>query len=766
MESTRDSSTALGGTARTRALLAAMTLAEKIGQLQLFFWIGDGGTAAAAIPGGAAATRSALETGTLGGLLFVKDVEEANRLQRCHLDRSRLQIPLLFGFDVIHGFRTIFPVPIGFAASWDPELFAACQAVAAREASSVGIRCTFAPMVDIARDPRWGRLVESAGEDPCLGSAMAAAQVRGFQSFNPDVQQRLLACVKHFAGYGAARGGRDYDEADLSEYELRNVYLPPFEAAVREGVASVMTAYMPLNGLPPSADRFLLSDVLRGEFGFSGFVVSDADAVANLVTHRFSMDAASAAASALDAGTDVEMSTGAPAFAKLSDAIEAGEIEEAAVDRAVLRLLNAKEAIGLLDSPFVDEQAAKNVLTDPLHRILARKAAVRSAVLLRNEGALLPLTLEAGQRVCVLGPLADSRRDTLGPWALAHDLDETITVAAGVGRGVSEGVGFDYAPGVAMPFRRHPWPFGPVHERDDTEDWAAFDKSAELHRAVELAKNAAVAIVVLGERYDMSGEIASRSTLTIPGDQQELLRTVVATGTPVVLLVMSGRPLDLAWADDHVGAILQIWYPGTAGGAAVADLLFGRASPGGKLPFNWPRSAGQAPLPYSHAASHDPENQDIRYWDEDGKPLYPFGFGLSYSSFRYTDLVVSRPSVHADEPLTASVLVTNTGDVAADTVAQLYLGQRYGSSARPTRELKCFVRTVLAPGEERRFEFTIEPAHRRHWSTSKRAWVEDKAVFDVWIGQDSTASLHGSFVVLGDHEEKAVSAMPLRRSEH
>ena len=594
---------------RAQALLDQMTTAEKAGQVTQYFRFGEAALRNERYAREAAKMRAALATGEVGALLFVSTAAETNALQRAHLEASRLKIPLLFGFDVIHGLRTVFPVPIGMAASWDPDLVRTCQAVAAREARAVGIHWTFAPMVDVARDPRWGRMVEGAGEDPHLGSIMAAAQVRGFQ--DTDLAQGgVIAGPKHFAGYGAALGGRDYDEVNLSEYELRNVYLPPFRAALDAGAGNLMTAYMALNGVPATGNRRLLTTILREEWGFDGFVVSDANAVANLVTHGFSADAPAAAA-ALGAGLDLEMTVGSAAFRHLPEAIERGLVDPAALDRAVLRVLQAKERLGLFEQPFVDEGETARVLADPAHRTLASRAAARSAVLLRNEEALLPIMLKDVGRMALLGPLADSARDTLGPWIFDYDLSETVTLRQGLASGAPKGVIVDYAPGVPLPERKLPWPFGMLHD-DDASD-APFDEQAELTRAVALAAAADVAVVVVGERFDMSGEIASRASLELPGRQLELLQTVHATGTPVVVVVMSGRPLDLRWADEHVGAILQIWHGGTRAGDALADLLFGRESPAGRLPFTWPRHVGQVPLIYGHARSHQPEGQADRY---------------------------------------------------------------------------------------------------------------------------------------------------------
>jgi beta-glucosidase len=709
-------------------LLGRMTPAEKAGQLTQYFYFklppNEETEPALGLDRDEQprAVEAALARGGAGSLLFVTDPAEVNRLQRLAIEGGG--VPLLFGFDVIHGLRTIFPVPIAMAASWDPDIIERGQAVAAREARAVGIHWTFAPMVDIARDPRWGRMIEGAGEDPFLGAAVAAAQVRGFQ---PDV----IAGPKHFAGYGAALGGRDYDEANISEYELWNVYLPPFRAAVEAGAGNIMTAYQSLNGIPATGNHWLFTEVLRDTWGFGGFVVSDANAVRNLVTHGFATDLADAAARAATAGVNLEMAIADPAYAHLPDSGVPGET----LDALARPILEAKARLGLFDDPYVDEARAKTVLADPAHRAEAREAARRSAVLLRNEGGLLPLSPQSS--IAVIGPLADSKRDTLGPWVFDFDLDETVTVLDGIRAAATD---VTYARGIPVAQREFPSMFD-MFGGNRPEDPSGFDPDAAFAEAVEAATAADVAVVVLGEWQNMIGEAASRSSLELPGRQLDLLRAVVETGTPTVLLVMNGRPLDLRWAAGNVPAILDIWYPGTQGGAAVADLLFGAVSPGGKLPFTWPRTVGQIPMTYAHTTSHEPQNQGRRYWDEASTPLFPFGHGLSYGRFDYSDL---EAAVTGDT-VTVSVTVTNTSGREAPEVVQLYLHQRHGRAARPVRELKGFRRLVLAGGASERVEFTLGPEHRRYWHAGERDWVLDEAVFDVYVGGDSTAGLTTTF---------------------
>jgi beta-glucosidase len=739
---------------RTRAddLLAQLTPEEKAGQLTQYFFF--------ALPPGAEddpalgldvaaqprAVEAALARGGAGSLLFVTDPAEINRLQRRTIEGNRLGIPALFGFDVIHGFRTVFPVPIAMAASWDPVVIEAGQAVAAEEARAVGIHWAFAPMVDIARDPRWGRIVEGAGEDPFLGAVVAAAQVRGFQGDRIGAPARVVAGPKHFAGYGFALGGRDYEEVSLSDADLWNVVLPPFRAAIGAGAGAVMTAYMPLNGVPATGSRFLLTDVLRDGLGFAGFTVGDANAARNLTTHGFAPDLAAAAARALHAGLDMEMAIADPAFDRLPAALAAGAVDEAELDDAVRRVLEVKLRLGLFDDPYVDEERASAVLADPAHREAARHAARRAAVLLRNEGDLLPLDADALGSIAVLGPLADSPRDTLGPWVFDFDLGETVTIAGGIRARAGDGVRVEVAPGIPVAQRTFPSMFD-MFGGNAPEDPEGFDPEAELARAVRAATDADVAVVVLGEWQNMIGEAASRSSLELPGRQLELLQKVVATGTPTVVLVLNGRPLDLRWAAEHVPAILDVWYPGSQGGAAVADLLFGDAVPGGKLPFTWPRSVGQVPMIYSHLVSHEPENQDRRYWDEASTPLFPFGHGLSYARFAYSDLELDTGEVGRDGVVTVSVTVGNRSERDGDEVVQVYLHQRTGTAARPVRELKGFERVTIPAGEERRLSFAVGPEQRRYWNAEARGFVLDPAVFDVWVGGDSTASLAATFLV-------------------
>ncbi|WP_461188582.1 glycoside hydrolase family 3 N-terminal domain-containing protein [Arthrobacter sp. Z4-13] len=748
---------------RAKDLLTRMSIEEKAGQLCQYFYFGDMGP----LPGGLdieslppeqrrflrqpEMVEEAIARGGAGSLLFVKSAEMANRLQRLAITSSRHGIPLLFGFDVIHGLRTIFPVPIAQAASWDPAGVSAGQSVAAREARASGIHWTFAPMIDIARDARWGRIVEGAGEDPYLASAMAAAQVEGFQGdLGPS---NVLAGPKHFAGYGASRGGRDYDDVELSDSELHNVYLPPFKAAIDAGARNIMSAYMELNGVPASGNRWLLTDVLRGELGFEGFVNSDANAVTSLETQHFASSPMDAAVRAVTSGLDMEMATFEAHFGNLPDAVAQGLLDEASLDQAAHRVLTAKFQLGLFENPYADEDAGRDVLATAEHRELAQTAAERSAVLLKNDG-LLPLDPSTIGSVAVIGQLAGSRRDVLGPWVFDHDVDEAVSILDGLRTRLDGEATVTYAVGAGIPERLFPSMF----DRSDptvAPTPADHDDDAEIEKAVRAAADADVAIVVIGERQNQIGENASTSTLDLPGRQLEQLQRITATGTPVVVLVMSGRPLDLRWPADNSNAILEVWYPGTRGGDAVAALLVGDASPAGRLPFTWPRHVGHVPMIYSHMRTFQPEHQDKRYWNDSSTPLYPFGYGLSYGSFEYADLTVDRDRIAVGESVSVSVTVTNTSTRSADDVVQLYLHQRHGSATRPVRELKGFTRLTLDAAEKRTVTFDLGPTELSYWSAATRERVQEATTFDIWVGGDSTAELATTLTITSKQESPA-----------
>lgn len=723
---------------RAAALLAQMTLDEKLGQMnQLFSFL----------PQPDEALINGIRKGQIGSLLFVTDPALINRLQRVAVTESRLKIPLILGFDVTHGFYTIFPVSIGMAASWDPKMVEAVQGVAAREARAVGINWTFAPMVDIARDPRWGRIVEGAGEDPYLGAAMAQAHVRGLQGERIGSPDRLLACAKHFAGYGAAEGGRDYDAANISDAQMWNVYFPPFKAAVDAGVGCVMSAYMDLNDVPATGNHWLMRDVLRRDWNFNGFVVSDANSIDDLRNHGFARDAQDAAVKALTAGVNLEMSFGASVYLKnLANAVKQNLVSVREIDDMVRPLLETKIKLGLFENPYVDEAKIKSTFDNPAHRDAAKSAAVRSAVLLKNENNLLPLSKTAYKKIAVIGPLADSKQNILGPWSFAMDINQTTTILAGLKTKLGSGTQVEFAPGVQIN-RSTSSIFDRLLKEKHPPAWTDMQAADEFKKAVDLAKDSDVAVMVLGENQDMNGEQASRSTLELPGRQLDLLQAVKATGRPVVLVLMNGRPLDISGAAQNIPSILEIWHPGSEGGNAVADLLFGDANPGGKLPVTWMKHVGQVPIYYSHNLTQNPGEQDKRYWNEKAVPLYPFGYGLSYTTFAFSNLKLSQPEIKVGNATEVSVDVKNTGTRAGDEVVQLYLHQRAGSASRPIRELKGFERVTLAPGETKTVRFKLGPQELRYWSAAVRAWVQEAENFDVWVGGDSSASLHATFRV-------------------
>ncbi len=729
---------------RAEALLKQMTLDEKVGQMNQ--------SAGVTIPGLGSEKPDALITqGKVGSILWLIDVKEINRLQHLAVDKSRLHIPILFAFDVIHGYRTVFPVPLGMASSWDPSVEEQAQHLAGQDARAAGIEWTFTPMVDIARDARWGRMVEGAGEDPYLGSAMARAQVRGFQGTSISTDS-ILACVKHYAGYGAADGGRDYDSSYVPEELMRNVYLEPFHAAEQAGAATFMSAYMDLNDVPATGNHWLLTDVLRNEWGFKGFVVSDAFAVGSLVTHGYASDPQDAAYKAAMAGLNMDMAS-LTFTHNLAALVQSGKVSEAQIDAAVLPILEAKYDLGLFDHPYVDESKVDAVLSRPEGLTLERKLAGRSMVLLKNEHQTLPLSSSL-KKVAVIGPLADSVKDIEGGWTVeglfgGPSKSHPVTVLAGLKTRLGAGAEVSFVPGPPLS-RLYPSMFDemsgkkplPPPTAAETADWVAKAKAA--------AEQADVVIAVMGEAADMSSEAASRATFDLPGIQQQMLEAAASTGKPVVLVLENGRPLDIRWATEHLPAILEAWYPGTEGGNAVADVLFGDVDPGGKLPVSWPRIAGQEPLYYNHNLTHEPEDRPgftSRYWDISSKPLYPFGYGLSYTSFKFANLRLSSKSIQKSGKTEVSVDVTNTGRMAGDAVAQIYIHQRYGSASRPVRQLKGFERVTLQPGETRTLTFPLGKDELSFWSPQTKVWAVEPSTFDVWAGEDSTASLHAELTV-------------------
>jgi beta-glucosidase len=722
---------------RVDALLGQMNLAEKVGQLTQI-----GG--ADWNPGD---PEDVIRKGGAGSVLWLNDTKKFNKLQKIAVEESPSKIPLLFALDVIHGYRTIFPVPLAMASSWDPAVAEQAQAIAAKEARAAGLHWTFGPMLDIARDARWGRIVEGAGEDPYLGSAMAAAQVRGFQGTDLADPERVLACAKHFAGYGAADGGRDYDPVYLSEAQLRNVYFPPFQAAVKAGVATFMSAYMDLNNVPASGNRWLLNDILRGEWGFDGFVVSDAFAVGNLIIQGYAQDGRDAAFRALNAGLNMDMASNTY-LRNLAGLVEDGTMKEADLDAAVRLILAIKVRMGLFEHPYVDETLLEKVVVIPEHRQASHLAAQRSMVLLRNEGGLLPLSKDL-KSVAVIGPLADSMEATEGSWMVFGHKPAAVTVLQGI-RARLPGANVTYAPGPEIQ-RDIPHPFGEFDTTSKKPNQTPEAAEAALQTAMETARGADLVVMVLGENADMAGEFASRGSLDLPGRQEELLKAVSALGKPIVLVLLNGRPLSINWAAEHVPAILEAWEPGTEGGTAVADILFGDVNPGGKLPVCFPRNGNHAPQYYARLLTHQPESHPMyrsRYWDSPTTPLYPFGFGLSYTTFEFRDLKLSAARVKVGQPVAVTADVTNTGKMAGDEVVQLYIHQKWGSDSRPMRELKGFERVTLQPGETKTVTFHLGPDELGYWSTNLSRWIQDAAPFDIWVGNDSLATLHADLEVI------------------
>lgn len=724
---------------RVETLLKKMCLTEKIGQLNQV-----GGAEFA--PGPKAEDQ--IRKGGAGSVLWLNDTKKFNELQKIAVEESPSGIPLLFALDVIHGYRTIFPVPLAMAASWDPNVPEKSQTVAAREARAAGLHWTFGPMVDIARDARWGRIVEGAGEDPYLGSAMAAAQVRGFQGESFADPERVLACAKHFAGYGASDGGRDYDPVYLSETQLRNTILPPFKAACDAGAATFMSAYMDLNDVPATGNQWLLRQVLRDEWGFKGFLVSDAFAVGNLIIQGHAKDKRDAALRGIKAGMNVDMSSYTYTDA-VADLIAEGLLTEAEIEELVRPILAIKIKMGLFEKPYVDEDLLAKVIAMPEHRAASRWAATRSMVLLRNEGGLLPLKKDY-KKVAVIGPLADSMESTEGSWMVFGHQPAAVTVLQGI-RAKLAGAEVTYAPGPEIRRDIPSWFETAMAGQAPKPMQSQADSDAAFQLALETARKADIAIMVMGETDVMAGEAASRAGLDLPGRQEELLKAVAALGKPVVLVLLNGRPLSINWAAENIPAILEAWEPGTEGGNAVADILFGDANPGGKLPVCFPRKGSHAPLYYARNLTHSPEGSPMynpRYWDGLPVPLYPFGYGLSYTSFAFSNLKVSAYRVKVGAKITVSVDVTNTGKLAGDEVAQLYIHQKYGTDTRPMRQLKGFERVTLQPGEKKTVTFTLGPAELTYWSSNAKTWVQDAAPFDVWAGGDSLAELHAEFEVI------------------
>lgn len=710
---------------RVAALLAAMTLEEKIGQLQQVANLDD-------------EQSEAVRAGRIGSSLFssgawggnVKDEgvhrETMRRMQALAVNESRLGIPILYARDVIHGYRTIFPIPLGQAASWSPELVEQAAAVAAREAAAEGLHWTFTPMLDVTREPRWGRIAEGCGEDPYLCAELAKAAVHGYQGDDLAAPDRIAACAKHYVAYGAAEGGRDYNTVDIGPRSLRDTYLPPFRAAVAAGVATVMSSFNDIDSVPVTANREVLTDILRGEFGFEGFVVSDWNAVGELIQHGVAADDGDAAAQALCAGVDMDMVSGCYDRA-LQARVEAGAVALETLDEAVRRVLRIKVRLGLFEQALSAFEGEPAPLLTAGDRALARRVARESMVLLKNDG-VLPLGPET-KRVLLTGPFAEADHQLFGTWTLDGRAEDVTPLAAALGAALPKGV----------ELRVKPWS----------------DEAVYHGRTVD------VAVVAVGEHPCRSGEANSTVTLDLPAGQQQLLEALHACGTPIVAVVYAGRPLSIPWLAEHARAILYAWHPGVEGGTATADLLTGAAAPVGRLPVSLPRSVGQVPVYYNHRPTGRPVPERTRvhsrYADSPDIPLYPFGHGLGYTRFDYVDLSLSVTEVAATGTLTVAATVRNAGERAGTETAQLYVRDPVASVSRPVKELKGFQRVTLQPGESKRVVFTLHVADLAFTGLDMTRRVEPGA-FDLWVGPDSTQGLHATFSVTAEGAVRAEGA--------
>ncbi|MDR3737606.1 MAG: beta-glucosidase BglX [Terracidiphilus sp.] len=750
---------------RAETLLKKMTLEEKLGQLAQY----SAGFATG--PYESKLTYDQLvERGAIGSMLNVIGAEPTNHYQHIAVEKSRLHIPLIFGLDVIHGDHTSFPVPLAIAASWDPQAAETVARTAAVEARADGIAWVFSPMVDIARDARWGRIIESNGEDPYLSSALARAWVKGYQQDDLAKPDSVAACVKHFAAYGAAIGGRDYNAVDMSDVTLRQVYLAPYRAAVDAGVATVMTSFNSLNGVPATANPLTLTRILRKEWGFDGFVVSDWGAIGELMNHSIGSDGATVARKALEAGTDMDMESNLYTTV-IASQVRSGKIPEGVVDEAVRRVLRVKFALGLFEHPYAQPGPAWTLT--PERRALARKVAGETLVLLKNEpvegvGTLLPLKASKFKRIALIGPLADDRVDLLGAWSTGDPKDVTTPLAElkqRLGDKLLYAKGSELLEGPDAEVLKHAV-FGGSKAYEDNAPIESGDKL--IAQAVETAKQADVAILTLGEPANwMEGEASSRAHLGFTGSQQKLLEAVAATGKPLILVVVAGRPLEITWAAGHVPAIVEAWSPGIEAGPAVADVLFGDVNPSGKLPASLPRSVGQEPLTYMQFPTGRPAHGELdrmpkdaaekfqsRYMDEDNAALYPFGWGLSYTHFRYAKPTVSRAQIPLQEALTnggplltVGVDVTNTGSVAGTEVVQLYVRNTEASVEQPLRELKGFARVDLAPGETKHVDLPLGFAELSFVAADLHRAME-ATTYDVWVGGSSLATEGTSFKIV------------------
>lgn len=705
-------------------LIGQMTVDEKVGQLN--FYVGDLFNTGPTVR----TTESdkfdeLIKQGKLTGLFNVHGAAYTKRLQQIAVEESRLGIPLLFGADVIHGFKTVFPIPLASAASWDMEAIEKAEKIAAIESTAAGITFNFAPMVDISRDPRWGRMAEGAGEDPYLGSQIAMARVRGFQGESLSNAQTMAACVKHFAAYGAPEGGRDYNTVDMSERSLRETYLPPYKAGLDAGAATIMTSFNELNGVPASGNAFLLRDILRGEWGFKGMVVSDWQSINEMVSHGNVANVAEAASMALKAGVDMDM-MGDAYLNEIPRLIEEGKLEEKHLDAAVRNVLKLKFDLGLFADPYrySDTVRESQDIRAKEHLEVARDVARKSIVLLKNEGRLLPLNKDAGT-IAVIGPLADNQADMNGTWSFFGEAQHPVTFLKGIQDAVGSNTKVISAEGCNL--------------YDDNRD--------KIANAVTVARSADVVVMVVGESAVMNGEAGSRSNIQLPGIQLDLMKAIAETGKPVVAVVMSGRAMDLSWLDENIAAILEVWTLGSESGHAAADVLFGDYNPSGKLPVTFPRNVGQVPIYYNHKNTGRPYEGDYsepkservyksKYRDVQNTPLYPFGHGLSYSTFDYSEIQLSADTIGFDQTLKASVKITNKGPYDGEEVVQLYIRDLVGSVTRPVKELKGFKKLMIKNGETKEVEFEITSEDLAFYTIDMSHKAEPGA-FQLFIGSSS-----------------------------
>lgn len=714
-------------------LMAQMTIDEKIGQLNLSV---AGDITTGQLSGTDIAKK--IRDGQVGGLFNIKGVDKIRKVQQLAVEESRLKIPLLFGMDVIHGYETVFPVPLGLSCTWDPTLIEQSARIAAIEASADGICWTFSPMVDICRDARWGRIVEGSGEDPFLGAEIAKAMVRGYQGDNPALNNTILACVKHFALYGASEAGRDYNTVDMSRIRMYNEYFPPYKAAIEAGCGSVMASFNEVDGVPATANQWLMTDVLRDQWKFNGFVVSDYTGVSEMVEHGTG-DLKAVSARALNAGTDMDM-VSEGFISTLNASLQDGTVSEITINAACRRILEAKYKLGLFDDPYkyCDKKRALSEIYTEDHLAFTRKIAAESFVLLKNENHILPLKKQGV--IAVTGPLADIHENMLGTWSVAADAGKPMTFVEGMRESVGDKAKIVYAKGSNVSndesFEKRISPWGKRLNKDNRSNKALQEE------ALQIAGTADVVVAVLGELSEMSGESSSRTNIEIPDVQKDLLKALIKTGKPVVLVLFTGRPLALKWENEHVHAILNTWFGGSESARAIADVLFGDVNPSGKLTTSFPQHVGQIPVYYNHKNTGRPLNgewfQNFRsnYLDVSNEPLYPFGFGLSYTSFRYGDVKLSADTLSSNQRITASIDITNTGNVAGKEIVQLYIRDRVGSVTRPVKELKGFQKITLEPGESETVNFEITPELLKFYDYNLN-FVCEPGDFDVMIGANS-----------------------------